>query len=237
MPHPRADAETAPWAVSLYRVGSLSVLLFILLGRLAPMAILNSVDYDTELAGAPLRQFIGDHRLWWIWLQTLTMDSMVFLIVPLMALFPALMHVDAAWPAIGVIFAIACQVPLMAYFPVVNGLVWLADRYAEAFDPTARAALSGGAEALVARNNAYGTSDGIFALGFAVLSILMRRGPFPAWLAWIGILSGLAGIVGAFLKPALGIHYLWWWLGVMVWIAGIGWRFRRLGWPRGPARA
>lgn len=196
-----------------------------------PPLILNSVDYDTEFAGKPLVEFIGEHRIWWITLQTLTMGSMIFTAVPFAALFLILRHTDLVWAAIGTGFAIICQILFMAYFPIVNGLLWISDRYHETDDPSYRQDLLGGAEALVAQNNVYGTSDGIFALSLVVMSAVMIRSGFPKWVGWLGLISGIAGIVGAFFKPALDIHYLWWWSGFTVWFPAIGWRFYRLGWP------
>jgi hypothetical protein len=117
----------------------------------------------------------------------------------------------------------------MAYFPVVNGLLWLADRYAEASDAAARSALAGGAEALVAMNNAYGTSDGIFAASVAIIAHAMRNSPFPRWVVAVGYATGFAGVLGAFLKPIIGIHYLWWWVFLIAWLIGVGLTFRRLG--------
>lgn len=219
---------TGPQERLIFRVGALSVIAFVIVGLVAPMVLLNALDYDTELSGRELIEFIGSHRAWWFVLQNLTMGSMVFLIIPLIALWPALRHGNAAVAAIGIILAVACQVLFMAYFPVVNGLLWIADRYAEATDAAARDALAGGAEALVAMNNAYGTSDGIFAASVAIIAHAMRRSPFPGWVVWVGYGTGIAGVLGAFLKPLIGIHYLWWWLFLLAWLVGVGLTFRRL---------
>ncbi len=230
------SADGRPSSIALYKIGCVSVVLFVIVGMIIPPVLLNSVDYDTELAGREILEFIGAHRAWWMWLQTLTMGSMIFMIVPLIALYPALMHVNQVWAGIGIVFAIICQVLFMAYFPIVNGFIWLADRYHETADPLYRAALVGGAEALVAQNNVYGTSDGIFALSIIVISAVMLQGVFHRAVAVLGIATGIAGIIGAFLKPTLGIHYLWWWLGVTLWLMAVGWKFYRLGW-RGDGHA
>lgn len=226
---------TPPILLRLYRVAATSVLLFVVIGMILPPLILNSVEYDTELAGQALVEFIGAHRMWWMWLQTLTMGSMIFTVVPFAALFFALKDVDALWAGIGTGFAIICQILFMAYFPVVNGLVWVSDRYHETADPVYRDALIGGAEALVAQNNVYGTSDGIFALSLIVISFVMLKSRFAKWIGWLGAVSGAAGIVAAFFKPVLGIHYLWWWSSFTIWFLAIGWQFYRLGWPQARA--
>lgn len=226
----RVTADRLSTEVRLYRIAAISVVLFVIVGMIIPPLILNSVEYDTELAGKPLVEFISQHRAWWMWLQTLTMGSMIFTIVPFAALFFALRRVDVIWAAIGTGFAIICQILFMAYFPIVNGLLWVSDRYHETTDPEYRQALVGGAEALVAQNNVYGTSDGVFALSLIVMSLVMLKSDFQKWVGWLGVLSGTAGVVLAFFKPALGIHYLWWWSGFTIWFLAIGWRFYRLGW-------
>lgn len=224
--------ELSPTALRLYRIGAVSTVGFLIVGILAPMAILNSLDYDTEMAGRPLLEFIGAHRLWWIGLQTLTMGSMVFVIPPLIALYPILRNGDAAVAIVGIVLALSTQILFMAYFPVVNGFVWMADRYAETADPAYRDALAGGAEALVAQNNAYGTSDGIFAVSLAIISYAMRGTIVPRGVMLAGYLSALAGVVGALFKPQLGIHYLWWWVFFVIWFMWLGWIMARLGWGR-----
>lgn len=207
--------------------------LFLVTGIVVPMILLNSLDYDANMSGEALAGFIGQHRLWWTALQNLTMGSMVFLIPTLVALYPALMHVERAWAALGVVLALSCQVLFMAYFPVVNGLGWIGDRYLEAADPAYRAALAGGAEALVAQNNAYGPSDTIFAVSVGIISLAMWRGVFPRWVAVAGFLTAVVGCGAAFLKPAIGIHYLWWWVFLVIWLIGAGVRLARLGWRAG----
>lgn len=228
--------DDQPTSRRLYAIGAVSVVLFVLTGIIAPMLILNSIDYDTELAGRDLIEHIGAHRLWWIALQNLTMGSMVFVIPALIALYPALKPVDAPVALVGIVLAISCQILFMAYFPVVNGLTWIADRYAEATDPAYRAALIGGAEALVAQNNAYGTSDGIFAASIGIISWAMRRSVFGRVTVAAGLLAAVSGIAMAFFKPWLGIHYLWWWLFQVTWFLGVGWTLFRLGWQGSPAR-
>ena len=159
MPRVVIAPDGQPTARRLHATGSVSVVLFVLTGIIAPMIILNSY-YDTALTGLGLIEHIGAQRLWWIALQNRTMGSMVFVIPPLSALCPALKNVDAALDSVGIVLAISCQVLFMTHFPVVNGFTWIADRYAEATDPAYRAALIGGAEAFAAQHNAYAQATG-----------------------------------------------------------------------------
>lgn len=225
----RPQADLHPQSIRLYRIAAVSVVLFVIVGMIAPPLIITSVEYDTELPGKELLEFIAEHRSWWIWLQTLTMGSMVLLIIPLIALYPALMHGDRAVAAIGIVLAISCQILFMAYFPVVNGLFYLSDRYVEATDPAYRASLVGGAEALVAMNNVYGTSDSIFAISIAIISYAMLKSVFRRWIAYLGFFTCFAGLIGAMLKGELGILYLWWWAFFVVWFLAVGAKFAQLG--------
>lgn len=216
----------------LYRAGSVSILLFILLGEVVPFWLLISADYDATMNGKALLEYIAEHRTWWILLQTLVLGSCAFAIVPFMALYPALRHVNKSHAAIGVVLAISCQVLFLAYFPVVNGLFYLSDQYVAATDPAQRQALIGGAEALVAQNNVYGTSEAVFAVSILILSLVMLKSTFHRAVAYLGIVTAASALVGAALKPILGIAYLWWWLLFTAWFIAIGFKLYKLGWSR-----
>lgn len=174
----------------LHRVAAASILLLFPTGFVGPQALVAMVDYDTELAGGGRIAFIGQNRIWRFAPQNLTMGSMVFLIVPLSALWPAPRHGDPVVAAVGIVLAVACQVLVMACFRVANGLLRIAQRHAEASDPAARTARVGGAEALVATNSADGTSDGIFALGIH----------YPWW--WALLTVWLVGVLFTFRRLA-----------------------------------
>lgn len=111
---------------------------------------------------------------------------------------------------------------------MVTGLVYLSDQYVLAATTERRAALAGGAEALVAMNNAYGPSDTMIALGVLLFSLVMFRGLFPRWVAYLGIAVFVAAVVGAALKPVLGAAYLWWWALFVPWIIAVAVKLHRL---------
>jgi hypothetical protein len=69
--------KTSPQERRLYHIAAWSIAVFLAVGILVPMILLNSLDYDTELSGRELIEFIGAHRVWWFVLQNLTMGSMV----------------------------------------------------------------------------------------------------------------------------------------------------------------
>lgn len=214
---------------SLYRAGCVCVPLFLIIGMLMPFILLTSVDYDTELNGANLLQYIGQHRLWWLVLQNMTMGSCAIAIIPFMALYPALKHANKSYAAIGVVLAISCQILFLTYLPIVNGLLYLSDEFVATLEPLRQQALVGGAEALVAQNNVYGPSDGLFALSIFILSLVMLKSTFPKAIAYLGIVTAAAGLIGAMLKPLFGILYLWWWLFFVFWFIAIAVQLYRLG--------
>lgn len=110
---------------------------------------------------------------------------------------------------VAALVSVGSQILFLAYFPLVTGLVYLSDQYVLAATAERRAALAGGAEALVAMNNAYGPSDTMTALGVLLFSPVMFRGLFPRWVAYPGIAVFVAAVAGAARKPVLGAACPW----------------------------
>ena len=214
----------------LYRMAAVSVLLYIVLGIAIPPLMIVTIQYDAELNGIELLNFIAENRTWWIVIQGLVMGTAVLLIVMFAALYPALKHLEKNVLAIGVVMGISSQILYLAYFPVVNGLQYMSDQYVAASSEAQRQALAAGAEALVAQNNAYGPSEAVMALAIGLISIVMFKGVFPRWVAVLGLLALPAALIGGLLKSTLGIVYLWWWAIAVVWFVAVGFKFFRLGW-------
>jgi len=219
----------ADWNL-LYKMGAVSALLYIIVAELFPLALVFVANYDFTLEGRALLDLISEQRLWWILVQGPVMGANVLIMVFFLALYPALKDVNKSLAATGAMFGISSQVLFIAYFPVVNGLAYMGDRFAEAATEARRIELAAGAEALVAQNNAYGPSEIVLALGVLFVSLVMLRGVFPKWMGWLGIVSALAAPVSAlFLLPLIGAAYLWWWLPLSVWYLAVGWRLWVLG--------
>ena len=217
--------------IALYRVGSIGAIAYIVSIFLTTTMFIVS-DYDTGLSGLGHLTYIAEHRTWWMVLQGLVLGTNALLIPTFMALYPTLAHLDRSNIAIGVVLAISCMVLFIAYFPTVNGLVYLSDEYVAAATPEAQAALAGGAEALVAQMNVYGPSDTLLGIAVLFISLAMRKGVFHKSIAYLGIATFAVSVVGASLKPALGVAYLWWWLFFIVWLAAVARKLYQLGWPR-----
>jgi hypothetical protein len=229
-PETRRTLAPDPAWRRLYRWGGACALLYILSAIIIPLILVAVLDYDFDLEGAALLAFIGEHRVWWVVVQGLVLAPSVLLLVTFAALFTATMRLDRAMAAIGAGLSLTSQVLFLAYFPVVNGLAYLSDQYVSA-PLERRVALEGAAEALVAMNNAYGPSDTIIAAGVFFYALAMLRGIFPRWIAHLGIATLPVAIVGAAMKPLLGVAYLWWWAVFVVWLAAVGVELLRMGRP------
>lgn len=222
------ETQSSDW-VLLYRIGSIGAIAYILSITLTTTMFIVS-DYDTELSGVAHLVYISEHRTWWMLLQGLVLGTNALLIPTFMALYPALVNLDRSNTAIGVVLGISCMILFIAYFPPVNGLVYLSDEYVNAVTPEARSALAGGAEALVAQMNVYGPSDTLLGVAVLFISIVMLKGVFHKTIAYLGIATFVVSVVGAMLKPVLGVAYLWWWLLFILWLAAVAWKLWQFGW-------
>jgi hypothetical protein len=64
------------------------------------------------------------------------------------------------------------------------------------------------------------------------------RGVFPRWVAYLGIVTGVAALTAIVLHPALGLSYLFWWVFLIAWLIAIAWYLTRLGMrPAGTGRS
>lgn len=215
---------------SLYRLGSVAALLYLITAIGVPMVLVVALDYDFTLSGAELLPFIAAHRTWWIALQGLVLGPSAIAIVTYLALYVALRDLDKSLAAIAAVITVGSQILFQAYFPVVTGLVYLSDQYAAAASAAQRDALVGGAEALVAMNNAYGPSDTMVAVGVLLYSLVMLKGRFHKAVAYFGVATFVAAVVGALLKPVIGAAYLWWWVFFVVRFAAVMVKRYSLGW-------
>ncbi|MBN1992036.1 MAG: hypothetical protein JW953_04985 [Anaerolineae bacterium] len=213
----------------LYRAGGVSAILYVVLAVTVPAVQVLTVQYDFKMDGPTLLQFIAAHKLWWMILQTLVLGTSLLAIVPFVALFVALKHVDKSYAAIGAVVAGTCQLLFMAYYPVLLGLVYLSDQYVAATD-TQRVILATAAEALIAQNNAFNPLyESVFGISILIFSLVMLKGVFHKSVAYLGMATCGAAFIGLALWPLVGVTYFWWWLLFMIWFIAVGWKLYRLG--------
>jgi len=206
------------------------------LGLIVPAIMAALKSYDFYMDTSALLPFIAANPVWFTALQTLVLGSSLLAILTFAALFAALKHLDRSLAAAGALVGATLQLLFMAYYPVLLGLVHLAYQYPAA-DQARRAILATAAEALLAQNNAFNPLyEAAFAAGILLISIVMLRGLFPRWVAYVGMANLPACLIAFTLWPLIGIGYFWWWILFLVWLAALGVRLIALGRSTGPRR-
>lgn len=213
----------------LYKIGGISAILYVILGIIVPGLLLIGSSYSRDMDGVALLQFIASNRIWWLAVQTLTLALGILAIAVFLALYVALKHINKSYAAIGATVAIVCEILFIAFYPVTLGLVYLSDQYMLATD-TRRIVLATAAESLLAQNNVFNPIyDIMFVAGILILSIVMLRGVFHKGVAYLGMATAPAVIIGLALWPVIGIAYFWWWFVFMIWFAAVGCKLYKLG--------
>lgn len=116
-----AEFVPEPSWKTLYRLGAVAVVLYLVLGMIVPALLYMSKKYDTSMNGEAILRFIAANRAWWILTQSFILFPSVFAIVAFLALFVALKQLHKSFALIGVTLCIASQVLFLAYIPVLNG--------------------------------------------------------------------------------------------------------------------
>jgi len=228
------EAETSPdtsWR-GLYRAGGVSAALYIVLGILAPVVILMTMPQPPSSGGAATLQYIASNRLGYIIEQVLFSAPSVFAMVVFLALYMALKHLNKSYAAIAAFVALVSQILVLAS-PVTGGgslsLVYLSDHYVTATTAAQRAAFASAAEGYIALNTIVGAAGILFAIGILIISLVMLKGVFQKGIAYLGIVTGVVGIMSEALRNMLGIGYLVYWVLFIIWFIAIGWKLYKLG--------
>ena len=220
--------QDPPWR-TLYRAGAWSALVYVVL-VLVPVVLVFAAPVPPT-SGAALLEYIAAHRL--VYLVELV--CFVGLAVPALIVFSALgvalAHVDRSVALIGALLGVVSETIALALGSspqsLHGGLVVLADAYPSA-GADERVGLVGAAEALIAATNAVSWAGILTAAAILVLSLVMLRGPFPRWVAVLGIVAGALGIVFEALRPLIGSAYALYGLMLPLWFALVGWGLRRI---------
>jgi len=230
-PSSRSEEVEGPdpnWG-GLYKAGGISAILYVTFGLILPAIIFLTTSYDASMNGEEALQFIGSHRLWWIVVQNMTLMPSFFAIIAFVSLFAAIKHIYKGFAAVGAAAAIVSQTLFLMYLPVVQGMLYMSDRYAEATLDTEREMLAVAAEALVAQNSATSYIEIVFGVGVLLISIVMLKGVFHKGIAYLGIAAFAASVIGMALQPIFGIGYFWWWFVFMIWFIAVGWQLYGFG--------
>ena len=158
--------------------------------------------------------------------QTLLVGPVGLTLITFPALYIALRHLNRSYAAIGGVIGIASVVLCLVPFSCVNGLVYLSYQYAGATGAE-QATFASAADALLAQNNSVSVGGVLFALSILVISIVMLKGVFSKWVAWLGIVSGGVGIICESLRPMIGAAFSIYSV-VLIWLIAVGWKLYRL---------
>ncbi len=231
-PRPRAISAIQPdrsWK-TLYLAGGICALVAGV-SYIVGMVTVFALPSTPTSGGVATLEYIADHRALYILQQILWLGPCILLMVTFLALWPALKELDKSVAAIGVVLGIASWGVGLAY-PATGGgapaLVYLSDQHSAASTDAQRAAFASAAEGFIAQNYVATLLGVLEAAGILIVSLLMLKGIFPRWLAYIGIVTGAVGVVSEALKPLLGVGYALYGTLILLWIIVLGWELVRL---------
>jgi len=228
------EAVAAPdpsWR-GLYRVGAVSAVLYVVL-ILIPLVLMFTTPQPPLAGGAATLQYIASHKLVYL----IELVSFVWLSLPaivvFLALSMALKHLNKSYATLGAIIGIASEVIALAlnYSPqsLNTGLLDLSDQYVAATTAAQHTVLATAAESLIAMTNAVASAGILTALGILILSLVMFKGVFHKGVAYLGIVTGVLGIVSEALRPIIGPGFFVYGLLLPIWFLAVGWKLYRLG--------
>ena len=218
-------AEPDPSWRSLYRAGGICAVLAGVL-YIAALALDFIVPPAPVSGGAATLQYIASHRSFYILAQTLWLAPSVLLMVAFLALPVALKHLNKSYAAIGALIGVASWALSLAW-PTTGGgghaLVYLSDQYVAATSAAQRAAFAAAAEGFIAQNTIPTLIGILEPVGILILSLIMLKGVFHKSVAYLGIITGILGVVSETLRPIMGISYAVYGILLIVWFLVIGW--------------
>jgi hypothetical protein len=225
----------------LYRAGGVSAVLFVVLTIVS--FVLAFITPQPQSSGGSLMlpggvatlQYIASNRSVFILDQILFIGPVALTMVVFLALYVALKHLSKSYAAIGAVVGIAGVILSLVPFSLVGGLVYLSDQYVAATTIAQRAVFTTAAESLISQNNIVSAGGILFAVGILVISLAMLKGVFHKGIAYVGIVTGVVGIICEALRPIIGPGYSIY-LILLVWLIVVGWKLYRLGSSSSPSR-
>jgi uncharacterized protein DUF4386 len=224
------SARPDPRWGALYLVGGISAGLFVVL--LVAAVILAIITPSPPTAGGSATlEFIAEHRTLYLVHQELWLVPGLFAAVMYLALLPALKPLQPGVAVLGcavggIAWALTLAMPTTS--TGAPALLYLSDKYVAAGDPAGRAALAAAAEALIALNRTPTPVGVLTTVGMLIVSLVMLRGVFPKWVAYLGIATGLLGIGSEALRPVIEGGYSVYGLLLLVWTGVVGFRLFQL---------
>jgi hypothetical protein len=226
------NGQPDPGWAPLYRVGGISAGLFVALLVAATLVFVVTPPPPTT-GGAATLDFIATHRTLYLVHQQLWLVPGVFAAVAYLAMYPALKPLHPSLASLGcaiggIAWALTLAMPTTS--TGAPALVYLSDQYAAATsDPANRTAFVAAAEGLIAINRTPTAVGLLTAVAMLIVSLVMLRGIFPRWVAYLGISAGLLGVGSEALRPVVEGGYGVYGVLLLVWTGAVGWRLYRLG--------
>lgn len=204
---PQTEADRLPggdasWSL-LYRAGAVSAGLAVVLYGMALVLVVVTASPPVS-GGASMLAYVDAHRTMYIVRQLLWLGPSLCLMVASLALTVALHRQGRSLAAIAGLVAVMSWAVSLAWPTTGDGslaMVLLSDKYAAATTAAARAPFVAGAEVLMALNNVPAVIGVLQTLGVFLISLLMLRGTFSIRLAWLGVVTGAAGVIAEALRP------------------------------------
>jgi Domain of unknown function (DUF4386) len=232
----KLSAEVSPdpsWK-GLYRAGGISAMLFFVLNFVLLIMFdlitprpPNTGEVGSLPSGADTLQYIASHKPVFIIEQVLFVGPTILIMVVFLALYAALKHLNKSYAAIGAIIGIASIVLGLITFSFVLGLLYLSDLYVTA-TATQRATFEAAAWSLIAQYNAVSASGILLAISILIISLVMLKGVFHKAIAYLGIVTGVVGIITEALRPMIGLGYAVY-IILYIWLFVAGWQLYKLG--------
>lgn len=226
----RTEVSPDPSWRDLYRAGGVSALLFVVL-ILVAIVIVVVAPPPLNADGATTLQYVASHKVLYIIEQVLWLAPSVFAAVVFLALFHALKHLNKSYAALGALAGIASWTLGLA-IPTTGGgapvLVYLSDQYMTAATAAQHTAFATAAEVFIAGNNITYAVGILAPVGILILSLLMLKGVFSKGVAYLGIVTGILGIISEALRPIIGPGYFVYGLLLPAWFLVVGWKLYRL---------
>jgi hypothetical protein len=219
-------AQADPVWGMLYRIGGISAGLFV-----TPLVVATALAVTTPAAptagGAATLEYIASNRTLYIVQQQLWLVPGIFATVVYLALYPALKPLQPGMAALGcaaggIAWALTLAMPTTS--TGAPALVYLSDQYAATNAPAQRIALVGAAEGLIAINRTPTAVGVLTTVGMLIVSLVMLRGVFPRWIAYLGMATGVLGVASEALRPVIEGGYGVYGLLLLLWTAAVGWR-------------
>src|SRR6266568_60117 len=227
-----ADRSTPdPSWKGLYLAASVCGILFVVL-NVAAIVILAIIPPAPSSGAATLRWIASNKTAYTLELILFVAPSVLAMVV-FLALYMALKHVNKSLAAIAALIAIASEVTAAAINSSPQSLnaalILLSDQYAAATAEAQRLAFATAAESLIATTNAVNLAGVMLEVGILIASLVMLRGVFSKWIAYLGIVTGVVGILSEALRPVIGFAYIVYFVLEVIWLIAVGWRLYRLG--------